>query len=241
MAAIRNYYDAGNTQTTYTTTYTFHPNFTSLVGSTLVIFFCYSNDNGLVSPMTCTDTQGNTWVRGIDVADTSSSGDERYTVYYCVNAAFSLTTTDTITIANPSTDYMEAVLFEVTGVSAYLDSEGVWQQNITGSTSNNLSFSLNCGSGTGAFVIAGSMNTLGNGSAPFYPSAGTGLTFGNNWFYYAAISQYTATWAYGTFASGSQVINFNSSAASSADNYVSFGIALQLAASSNSAALPWTQ
>ena len=222
--AIVQYKDVANTNSTAVTTQSasFTSNMTS--GNAIVVLACTSNDAGRSpQPATCNDSNGNTYTLAANVADTSGAGDERFYLFYCLSPTV-LTSAQSVTIAS-GTDFTGVTLFEVSGLTGYLGANGTWQTSINASNTGLSTGSLSAGSGT-SFVIASSMNSLDNGSAPFYPTVGTGLTLGAYSFYDTDVSGDLSCFGYGNFSNlGTTPVHFTSSVHSTADNYVTLGIA----------------
>ena len=233
-AGYRQFVDSGNTAgpPNYPAGVTIHPKMATLVGSCLAVQFCLSNDNGDVT-LTCSDSQGNSYTKRLDIADTTTAGDERYVWFICDSATHALSTSDTITVTGAGTDYLELLFWEVTGTTGYLSGSGLYQAPITGSTANNLN-SGNLAGGSGqVFVLSCSMNSLDAGTTPYYPTVGTGLTAGGQWFQFDQLGNaYVASWGYGTFtAPGTFTAKWTSSTGSTSDHYVTTAIAFGVAAS----------
>jgi hypothetical protein len=224
----RQFVDSGNTEgpPNYPAGVTISPAITTLVGSCLALQFCLSNDNGDVT-LTASDSKGNAYTKRVDAADTTSAGDERFVWFICDSATHALSTTDTITVTGAGTDYLELLFWEVTGTTGYLSGNGLYQAPVTGSSANNLNSGNLAGGSGNVFVLSCSMNTLDAGTTPYYPTVGTGLTAGGQWFKFDQLGNaYVASWGYGSFtAPGTFTAKWTSSAGSSADHYVTTAIA----------------
>lgn len=225
--SIVQYKDVANSTTTSLTTQSasFSANMTA--GNSIAVLFCTSNDAGR-NPTTSTmsDSNGNTYTLAVNVADTSGTGDERYYWFYCLNPTI-LTSAQSITGAT-GTDYTGITIFELNGVTGFLGANGTWQTGINASNTGLSTGSLSAGSGN-SFILASSMNSLDNGSAPFYPTVGAGLTLDFNSFYAPGYGNLSAV-GHGNFSNqGTTPVNFTSSPNSTGDNYITLGIAFSTA------------
>jgi hypothetical protein len=227
--SIRQWRMGTNNQSTSTTNITNSFSSATLAGSAIVLNICFSNDNGHISA-TPSDTKGNTYTLRAESADTTSNGDERFQVWVC-QSAVALAMTDTITFS-PSTDYSEMDIYEVTGTTGFLagsgNNTGTGYQSGIGASASLSSGSIACGTGN-CFLMGWSMNTLDNGTSPFYPTVAGVLTNGGQWFDDATVSPANAplaTWGYASTSNyGTNPVHFTSSPNSSGDQYVTYGIA----------------
>ena len=232
MGAVINPVIGVNTNLTHnpaTGSYNISPSANMQAGSDIAIGFTCSIDPANPT-LKCTDTQGNTYLLYGNTADTSTQGSQRFMWFYCANPT-PLTTSDVVTVSNNYAALWDGLLFfEVAGVTgSVLDSKGAWQQNITGSSANNLSTPNMAGGSVSNFVIAVSMGTTSNGTAPYYPSVGTGLTLGGQWFNDGGHGGANiAIWATGTFqAPGNFPALFTSPSGASGDNFVTVALTIQ--------------
>ena len=237
-AAVRQVFEIPNTNSGQTAHLSGGFPLATLAGSTIVAIGTYSYD--ITAPGTCSDPTNGNYPSIIDIADTTapSNGHQNFQAFVLQNAK-AIPAGQPLTFTTEGTDYMGLLVMEVENVASasLADSVASWQQNITGSTLENL-IAGPMALPAGDYLILGvSANVTDKGSsAPYYPAVtASGTTLGGYWFLdtIQVGGEKIATWSEYELNAAAPVkysVTFTTPASSADDNFITIAIALKAAA-----------